>query len=609
MNGARPREHEDAGWRGEVDPRLYRNIYDNLASGVMSLNANGVITSFNEAAGAITGLTGEPVAGRRFVEVFSQSEHLDEFTDVVINAIYDASLVHKHVVEVTFEGRKRSLSMATKYMREERDGETVRIGVLAVFDDITELRELREAELRLAKEVETQHAELRDAYRDLEETNRRLGTVSRRVAAAKLGAAVVMLALFAAVGLYVWDIGGGTVGAVSGPAPVTEGAPTVVVVEPAPIASTVSMIGRLAPRREVEVTSPISGKVARVHVRPGEGVVEGQRLVEMDVTEARIDHREVQVAYIKALDRVEELEGWSDHADVSRARRVLTKTRLALEARKTRLSETAFLLERGLIPASEHAAAEREHHNQLLDLESAEHDLQAVLARGTEELEVARLELENARARLAGIEDTLSRATVVSPANGVVMHPGEKGLGAAGEASRKLAKGTSVEQGERLLTIGDLDGLAVVGQVDEVDVTRVLPGHPATVTGDAFPGIVLRGEVARVSSQAATADEYSSSPPFFEVATVLEDLTEEQRKLLRLGMSARVEVVVYEKADALLVPIEAVESRGGRHRLRVRDRSSGEVRSVEVVTGTTTLDSVEIVEGVSAGDEILVHRS
>ena len=241
--------------------------------------------------------------------------------------------------------------MATKYMREERDGETVRIGVLAVFDDITELRELREAELRLAKEVETQHAELRDAYRDLEETNRRLGTVSRRVAAAKLGAAVVMLALFAAVGLYVWghrrrDRGG----SLRPPPPVAEGAPTVVVVEPAPIASTVSMIGRLAPRREVEVTSPISGKVARVHVRPGEGVVEGQRLVEMDVTEARIDHREVQVAYIKALDRVEELEGWSDHADVSRARRVLTKTRLALEARKTRLSETAFLLERGLIP-------------------------------------------------------------------------------------------------------------------------------------------------------------------------------------------------------------------------------------------------------------------
>ena len=50
MNGARPKEHEDAGWRGEVDPRLYRNIYDNLASGVMSLNADGVITSFNEAA-------------------------------------------------------------------------------------------------------------------------------------------------------------------------------------------------------------------------------------------------------------------------------------------------------------------------------------------------------------------------------------------------------------------------------------------------------------------------------------------------------------------------------------------------------------------------------
>ena len=586
---------------------IYRNVLDNVASGVMSLDARGTITSFNAAAAEITGVTGEAAVGRTFVEVFEHSEGTDEFTDVIFDAIYDSSMVHQRVVEAAFGGRKRSLSVATRYLSEERDGETVRIGVVAVFGDITEIRELRETELRLAKEVEAKHAELREAWLDLEETNRRLGRASKRIGVFRTGAAVLVLAAFALAGLYFWDAGPMSGGAPSGAAPAVQGDFAALVVEPGHISSTVSMVGRLAPRREIEVTSPIGGKVAEVHVRPGEWVVEGQRLVEMDVAEVEIEHREARVAYIKALDRVDEIEAWSANPDVSRARRAVSKSRIALEARKNRLEETAFLLERGIIPASEHEAAGREHHNQLLDLESAEQDLEAVLARGTEEREVAQLELDNARARLESVEETLNGAAVTSPATGVVMHPktapGQRG-GPGGEGGR-LSKGASVEQGDRLLTIGDLDGLTVAGYVDEVDVTRIRPGHPARITGDAFPGVVLSGEVVRVSSQAVAAGDQRRLP-LFEVAAVVEDLTEEQRGLLRLGMSARIEVTVYEKADALLVPIEAVDTGAGRPRLLVRDRDTGAVRPVEVVAGMTTLDSVEIVDGISAGDEILV---
>ena len=594
---------------GDAEPTIYRNVLDNVASGVLSLDAGGVVTSFNAAAAAITGLAPEAVVGRTFAEVFAEREGLDPLADVLLEAVYDASTVHERVVETRLGDAERALSVTATYLRETREGEDVRIGVVAVFDDITEVRALRAAERRLAEQVQAKHTELQDAYRDLEETNRRLGTASRRTGAARIGAGVALLALFAALGLYVWDPGPGTAEAVSGPDPAVADGPAVLVVEPRPVAASIAMVGRLAPRRTIEVTSPVDGKVAQVHVQPGDRVVEGQPLVEMDVAEVRIEHREARVAYIKALDRVEELEGWSGHAEVSRARRALTKTRLALEARKNRLTETAFLLERGLIPASEHAAAEREHHSQRLDLESAEQDLEAVLAKGAEELEVARLELDNARARLGRVEETLRRAAVTAPATGVVMHPRGGGGAGPGAAERRLARGTSVEQGEGLLTIGDLDGFTVAGRVDEVDVARIRPGHRATVTGDAFPGVVLRGEVVRVSSQAAAGDRHGSALPAFEVAAVVEDLTQAQRGLLRLGMSARMEVVVYEKADALLVPIGAVDTGGGRPRLRVRDRDSGEVRLVEVVTGTTTLDSVEIVEGLSAGDEILVGRS
>ena len=89
----------------------------------------------------------------------------------------------------------------------------------------------------------------------------------------------------------------------------------------------------------------------------------------------------------------------------------------------------------------------------------------------------------------------------------------------------------------------------------------------------------------------------------------IEDLTEAQRQRVRLGMSANLEIVVYDKPDALLVPIDAVEVRaGGEAWLNVVDRETGAVRRVRVETGATTLEAVEIVRGVEAGDEVVLAR-
>ncbi len=60
------------------------------------------------------------------------------------------------------------------------------------------------------------------------------------------------------------------------------------------------------------------------------------------------------------------------------------------------------------------------------------------------------------------------------------------------------------------------------------------------------------------------------------------------------------------KADALLVPIAAVEFGNGRPQVRVKGKDSGAVRLVDVVTGITTLNAVEILENIAPGGEIVV---
>jgi HlyD family secretion protein len=121
------------------------------------------------------------------------------------------------------------------------------------------------------------------------------------------------------------------------------------------------------------------------------------------------------------------------------------------------------------------------------------------------------------------------------------------------------------------------------------------------VSGDAFSGISLDGEISHISSQATK----EGNIPSFEITVKVKELTPEQKKWARLGMSANLEVVIYSKSDALMVPIDCVKSIGSDRLVRARDRATREIREVKVETGITTLDSVEILRGLKPGDEVV----
>ena len=586
---------------------IHRNILDNIASGVISLDSAGVVTTFNTAASEIIGLPEEEVVGKEFSKVFLIAEGLEEFTETILDAVSSGSVVRQQVVAATLAGRQRFLSVSSSYLKETRDGETVRLGLVAVFDDISEVRALQEAERKLAKELEAKHGELQGAYRDLEEKNQDLSATMKKAQMARIGAVALAVLLFGSVGLYTWNAGPQVEEAASFDHEEfsADGEPVTLVVEPRPVSSSLVVASQLMPRQEIGVTSPMAGKVAAVHTQYGEQVAKGQPLVDLDVSEIWIKHREAKATHIKALERFNELEDWSNSVDVSRARRALSKAASQLESRRSKFEEATFLLERGIIPASEHEAAEREYRNQQLDLRSAEQELDIVLAKGTADRRVAQLELEIAQARLDELQEILNKASVRAPVAGVVMHPkNADGFGLT-LVEPGLVQGASVTQGERLLTLGDLSGFSVVGKVDEVEITKINLGDSVRIAGDAFPGIKLHGTIVHVSSQ-ARQDTNRRKPPYFEIVAIIEDLDASRRRALRLGMSANLEIVLYERDDALLVPVNAVIFSKNRPWLRVRDQDTGEVRRVPVTTGVTTVDSVEIVDGIMAGDEVIL---
>lgn len=118
------------------DATLYENILVNMADGVISIDLEGRIITFNAAAGQILGLTPDAVVGRLYAETFFGGQEYDDFNELVLKAIYESETTHSATVAVSVAGQPRHLVMSTTFLKSGSGGG--RQGVIVVFSDITE---------------------------------------------------------------------------------------------------------------------------------------------------------------------------------------------------------------------------------------------------------------------------------------------------------------------------------------------------------------------------------------------------------------------------------------------------------------------------------------
>jgi RND family efflux transporter MFP subunit len=362
--------------------------------------------------------------------------------------------------------------------------------------------------------------------------------------------------------------------------------------------------GKLQPLQVINISIPFSGKVERVTFRYGDFIKVGQILLSMDVAEMEVKCREAKAAYIKATENLGQVEAWANSADVARVTRSLTKAKLSLENQKKTMGETERLLKKGIIPTNEYESAKQQYMAQQLDYQTAEEEMRAVTEKGNKKnVLVARYEMQNAYSRMKQIETELGRAKIVAPADGVIMKPTG---GGSGKEAKPVEQGRFFQQGDVVLAVGDLSGFSVTSKVDEIDVTRVTEGQKVRITGDAFPGIPLTGTVHTIAPQTDESDVRSTTS--YAITVDIRNVTPEQRKKIFVGMSATLEIMVYEKSAALMLPLSAVIIEGGKKFVLRKQRNAPSVK-VPVETGHTTVDSVEIIKGINAGDEIEMQKA
>ncbi len=582
---------------------VHEVILEQMDDGVVVVGFGGGVVTLNAAGARILGADRTALVGRPFADVLMHMPGIDPFTEIMLEAVSNQRAAERQTVTVTVDGGQRLLSVSTSYLR-TGGGDADASGIIAVFSDITATEALRESELKLGRQVRAQYQELQDAYRTVEENNEKLEAALRRVRVVQGVAASSVLAVFVLAGLFVWNAGDPGAAAQGTPeAAVVAGQPpaATVTVTPERLLTTVAVNGELTPREAVGVLSPADATVRAVYVRYGDEVAAGQDLVALDMSRVRQEYRSRRAEYIQAEQRVAELDRWEDGPTVTGARRALTRTSNELEKQGRRLEETAFLLERGVIPAAEHEAAEDQYENLQAEREIAAQALEAAREQGGEEAqEIARLGFENLRDRLEELERVIETDVLRAPVAGVVLRPQSRDA----PAGAAPAVGMAVAAGDLIVAVADVSALAVDATVEELDIADVRVGQAVTVTSDAAPDLVLGGVVANVSSQALA--QRIGPQALFAVTVAVDPLDARQRRRLKLGMSVDARIVTRDRADALLVPIAAVALDGGRASVRVPDPAGGDARVVEVETGVTTLDRVEIVRGLAAGDRVYV---
>jgi HlyD family secretion protein len=327
---------------------------------------------------------------------------------------------------------------------------------------------------------------------------------------------------------------------------------------------TVSCSGELRPPREGDVRAPESGSVAALDVAEGAAVHAGEPLL-------RLASPELVTQQLAARADLAQLE-----AERSAATADVLEARADVERRRRTAEEDARLLAADAISREEAEAS-------AAALRAARARLDAATARaGSLDPAVASSRLALARARVRQLDARVSALLVRAPIGGTVY-----GLPRVGEA---------VSLGQRLGGLAHPDRPRLLVRVDEPDVPRVAAGQRLMVYFDGLPDRRFPGTLLSLDRGLRLSEGRDVAEGEGELA--------DAGHLLPLNAGVSVEVVVGDRKDVLVVPRGALRREGDqRYVLVVRD---GRAERRQVKVGLIGLSQVEVLEGLTAGDEVIL---
>ena len=333
-------------------------------------------------------------------------------------------------------------------------------------------------------------------------------------------------------------------------------------VKRAPMAEQILVVGNLIGAATVEVVPRANGRLQVVSVKLGDPVRQGQVIARVEDSEIREQVRGAEASYQVAQASIRQRE-----ADLKLAQNNLDRSR--------------SLFERQLLP------------QQTFD------DVDARQQAAVAQLDLARAQFEQSKARLDELKITLTNTQIIAPVDGFI-------------GKRYLDQGAFASTNAPVASVVDIRTVRMVANMVERDMSRVPVGTAANVEVDAYPGETFKGRVSRVA-------------PVFDPATRTAEIEIEVPNVgyrLKPGMYSRVQLTVSTRSDAITVPrnalvdlegksgvfvaaaVEKAEgTRGGGAGAPAQEVMTAKFLPVEV--GIRDGDAIEITKGLENGARVI----
>jgi len=326
------------------------------------------------------------------------------------------------------------------------------------------------------------------------------------------------------------------------------------------VSPALSGIGTVEARRAYLIGPTAAGRVSRVLVDVGDTVKAGQLLAEMDPVD--LDKRAASASAAAQRGQSSVVTAQAQVSD-AKSRQILA----ASEARRY-----IDLGQKGFVSASV-------VDTKLQQQQSAD----AQLAAAESALASARQDSARLMSEHEGALQQRGNIRLLAPVDGVV-------------TSRDAEPGSTVVAGQAVLKLQEPDSLWVTVRVDQGRSTGLRVGLPADITLRSNPGKALTGKVVRVEPNSDSVTEERIAQIGFD--TLPQGVT--------TGEMAEVTLRLPGVPDALIVPNASLRYHGAQAGVWLR--ADGNLRFVPVKTGATGLDGkVQIIEGLKAGDEVVVY--
>jgi len=389
------------------------------------------------------------------------------------------------------------------------------------------------------------------------------------------------------------------------------------------LATVVSGTGQIKPKTYVNLGATAMGRITHFYVKEGDTVKKGETVATIENVQ-----QEATVAGQQSVIAAAKTDITSYIAAEKTAEANVEHAKADLEQKKLDWDRAQGLYQAGIM------------NKQDFDAKKAAFDLDvASLAQAVAGVNQAKANTDSMRghmqtqeATLRANQDMLNRTLAVAPFDGVVTNePMREG--------ETVVEGIQNTEGSTLMTLADMSVITAEVKVDETDIVNIKIGQPAEVSVDALPGKTYKGHVTLVGDQAllrstgvATSQSTTGTEEAkdFKVVVTLDTPSAE----LRPGLSTTAKITTAQKSSVVSLPIQALTveptktpaTTGGVQAASIATPAAnasktpvqgvyvvdkdakGKLRAkfVPVTTGITGATNIEVLSGLSPGQEIVI---